>query len=68
MEITRLKQEIGEVKIEHFQTLEESLAFGVQEGTNYVIINDAYGNQVTIEDGLIKHVKLNHQDYFNDMD
>lgn len=65
MEITRLKQEIGEVIVEHFQTLEDNIEDGVQTGTNYVMINDAYGNQITIEDGMLKHVTINGQEYYN---
>ena len=66
MEITRLKQEIGEVTIEHFQTPEDNIEDGVQTVTEYIMIEDAYGNQVTIEDGMVKHVTLNNQEYFNE--
>lgn len=65
MEITRLKQEIGEVTIEHFQTLEDNIEDGVQTGTNYIIIKDAYGNHVTIEDGMIKSGIVNHEEFYN---
>ena len=65
MEITRMTQEINGVKIQVEETLENHIEDGLQTGTHYITITDAYGTYFTIEDGLIKSGKINQEEIYN---
>tara|TARA_R110000744_G_scaffold46099_4_gene102096 strand:+ start:934 stop:1173 length:240 start_codon:yes stop_codon:yes gene_type:complete len=66
MDITKMKQEIRGVKIQVEETLENHIEDGVQMGTHYIFITDEYGNEITIEDGMIKSGSINGKEFYNE--
>tara|TARA_R110000796_G_scaffold7323_3_gene25136 strand:+ start:1760 stop:1999 length:240 start_codon:yes stop_codon:yes gene_type:complete len=66
MDITKMKQEIRGVKIQVEETLEDTIEDGVQMGTHYIFITDEYGNEITIEDGMIKSGSINGKEFYNE--
>jgi len=66
MDITKMKQEIRGVKIQVEETLEDTIEYGIQMGTHYIFITDEYGNEITIEDGMIKSGSINGKEFYNE--